>query len=228
LRVLEERVVVRLGSTRGRSIDVRIIASTNRDLEGEVALGRFRQDLYFRLNGLSLTIPPLRERRVEIPALAYRFLRIGCELIGRDDVPTLSPDALELLSGYAWPGNVRELRNAMERAAVLCAAEIVLPEHLPGAMRQRASLTPAVRPLAAGQQHPTPTGSPGVGLCGLPAEIRRLERERIVDALREAGGVQSEAARALGISRRTLISRIEQFGLPRPRKPSGASGAESK
>jgi transcriptional regulator with PAS, ATPase and Fis domain len=200
LRVLEEKVVVRVGSTRARQVDARIIAATNRNLEADVADGRFRRDLYYRLNGLSLSIPPLRERPLELEPLARRFLAGACRLMERRDAPMLSEEALACMRAYAWPGNVRELRQVMERAAVLCPSDRILPTHLP-------------RSLTKGADGPASSRSQA-----LPDEIRSLERTRIVEALERVGGVQSEAARALGISRRTLISRIEGFGLPRPRK----------
>ena len=119
LRVLETREVTRLGSVKPRRIDVRFIAATNRDLEAEVARGAFRRDLYFRLNGITLTIPPLRDRRSEIPYLAGIFIRRICRELGRPE-PQLPQPILQLLDQYAWPGNIRELKNMIERAVLLC------------------------------------------------------------------------------------------------------------
>ena len=118
LRVIETREVTRLGSVRPRRIDVRFIAATNRELEAEVGRGSFRQDLYFRLNGITLTIPPLRTRVVEIPHLAETFARQICRDLGRPP-PVLPPPVIELLEAYAWPGNIRELKNVVERAVLL-------------------------------------------------------------------------------------------------------------
>ena len=208
LRVLEERVVVRLGSTRPRPIDVRFVSATNRDVERESGDGRFRSDLYFRLAGIALTIPPLRERPAELEVLARGFVASACRELDRAAPLTISSRALELLRRHAWPGNVRELRNVIGRAAVLCAGNEILPEHLPPAF-ERPPTPP--RPEA-------PVAAPGGG-ADLQGEIRSLERARIIEALDSCAGNQSKAAERLGISRRTLVSRIAEFGLPRPRKP---------
>jgi DNA-binding NtrC family response regulator len=215
LRVIEEKMVVRLGSSHPTPIDVRFLAATNRDLEADHQSGRFRQDLYFRLNGISLRVPPLRERRAEIVPLALRFLDVACRLIERTPAPEFAPECLAALRAYAWPGNVRELRNVVERAAILSAGPAIrvedLPAHLARVGRPDATGAPPVEPV---ESDVTPD---------LATEIRSLERARIVEALERSGGVQTEAARALGISRRTLITRIEEYGLPRPRKRDGRS-----
>ncbi len=130
LRVLETREVTRLGSVKPRRIDVRFIAATNRDLEAEVERGTFRRDLYFRLNGITLTIPPLRERRTEIPYLAGIFIRRICRELGRPE-PQLPQPILHILEQYAWPGNIRELKNMIERAVLLCDGPAIGLDHLP-------------------------------------------------------------------------------------------------
>jgi two-component system response regulator AtoC len=214
LRVLEERVVVRLGSNRTRPIDVRLLAATNRDLEAASRAGQFRSDLYFRINSLSLTIPPLRARPSEIEPLARLFLAAACRLIERVEIPTLSSPALQLLSRYPWPGNVRELRNAMERAVVLCPLATILPEHLPPAIAQQVTHADAGTDAAAGSP-----ARPG----GLVGELQLMERTRILEALAATGGNQSEAARRLGIARGTLIARIVEYGIPRPRSHEAES-----
>jgi DNA-binding NtrC family response regulator len=217
LRVLEERVVTRLGSTRPRPIDVRFVAATNRDLEADSRAGRFRSDLYFRLAGITLQIPPLRERPAELALLVDGFVRAACRGLDREAPLAIAPEAMERLRRHGWPGNVRELRNVIERAVVLCTGETILPEHLPAALGQAASAAPAAStpPVATDVPPASPRG--GEDLQG---EIRALERARIVEALDKCGGNQSRAAEMLGISRRTLVSRLSEYRLPRPRKTS--------
>jgi two-component system response regulator AtoC len=230
LRVLEERVVTRLGSNHPRPIDVRILSATNRDPEAEIGTGRFRSDLYFRLNGLSLSIPPLRERQGEIENLARRFLASACRLIERADVPRISREVLHLWVGYGWPGNVRELRNVVERAAVLCPGDVILPEHLPPALikgaegRRPAAFSAGSSPTSVSDVTARRDGEAPRTTNDLPTEIRSMARARIVEALERCAGSQSQAARLLGISRGTLIARIEQYGLPRPRKRDDEPG----
>jgi two-component system response regulator AtoC len=221
LRVLEERMVTRVGGLRPKPIDVRFISATHRDLGAESSRGRFRQDLFFRLNGISLVIPPLRERPGEIEALARAFLAAG-RAPGAPE-PTLSPSAVAALKAHPWPGNVRELRNVMGRALVLSGGGTIEPEHLkldpprPGSAPPPAS-TPAPEPAAA----PAPASAPALagGTAGpLSAAIDALEKQRILDALEQCAGNQSRVAKMLGISRGTLLSRLDAFGIPRPRKP---------
>jgi len=227
LRVLESGEVLRLGSVRPKHVDVRFIAATNRDLRALIVEGRFRSDLYFRLNGISITVPPLRERRDDIVPLAEHFLRRLSERMGRK-APLLSPEAAIVLQRQAWPGNVRELRNAVERALVMCAGPVIEPEHL---MTPEEVLTPApgaTPPASRGASTP-PTARPettvgsaaasgdGEGSPGLKAQMEAFERQAILDALDKTAGNQSRAAKLLGITRRLLILRIEQYGIPRPR-----------
>ncbi len=131
LRVLEGQQVFRVGSLKPRSMDVRFVAATNRDLEAEVTRGAFRQDLFFRLNGISLVIPPLRERLSELPELAKGFIADACRKANRTDEPTISTEALALMNRYGWPGNIRELRNVVERAVLLCSSGPITLAHLP-------------------------------------------------------------------------------------------------
>ncbi len=201
LRVIEERKVTRVGGLKARAIDVRFVSATNRDLEAESALGTFRADLYYRLNGMTLSIPPLRERPSEIESLARLFLARAATELGRP-VPTLAADALAQLKRYIWPGNIRELRNMMERAALLCVGGVVTLAELP------------LEKLSAGFARPAPPAPPPAP--ELPAESD--ERARIMDALERCAGNQTHAARLLGISRGTLVSRLAEYKLPRPRK----------
>ncbi|AUX35994.1 uncharacterized protein SOCE836_081980 [Sorangium cellulosum] len=165
LRVLEDRKVLRIGGRTPRRIDLRFVAATNRDLEAEVARGAFRQDLYFRLNGISLVVPPLRERVAEIGPLADRFLEEACRQLEQRSAPRLSPEALAVLEAYAWPGNVRELRNVIERAAVLCAGDSVEPADLPphlasgGAGPRSGSAPPLSGPAPLSSAAPPSRGS---------------------------------------------------------------------
>src|SRR5215472_2413779 len=130
LRVLEDRSVRRVGSLQSRSVDVRVLAASNRDLASESERGAFRRDLFFRLNGISLLLPPLRERMDEIESLARTFLAQSSEAHGRQSPPELEAEALELLKQHSWPGNIRELRNVLERAVVLCPGDVVTAEHI--------------------------------------------------------------------------------------------------
>ena len=222
LRVIETREVLPVGGVKTRAIDVRFVSATNRDLEAEVLAGGFRRDLFFRLNGLSISIPPLRERVGEIPALADQFLEQACRESGRP-APRLAPVALELLLSYRWPGNIRELKNVIERAVVLCDGDLIDLGHLPvEKMRPAASLViaaPTPEPLLAADTSPSGTSS---GLPFLdPATLSaadQAERDRILGALKEHAGNQTAAARALGIPRRTFVARLTRYGIPRPRK----------
>jgi DNA-binding NtrC family response regulator len=207
LRVIEQREVLRVGALRPRKIDVRFIAATNRDLQAEVAAGRFRQDLYFRLDGITLTIPPLRERVDEIEGLAKAFAQQAAEAIGYAAPPAFSEHVLAVLRDYHWPGNIRELKNIIERAALLCEGGTITVDHLP-LDRMTKPLAPAA-PLVP--EHATRL-EPRVG------KRDENERAKIMAALKQCGGNQTEAAKILGVSRRTLVSRLGEYGIPRPRR----------
>jgi two-component system response regulator AtoC len=202
LRVVEARELTRVGGVRPRPIDVRFIAATNRDLEAEVARAAFRRDLYFRLNGMTLTIPPLRERAGDVAALARRFVRELCARERREPAPRIDDEAMALMVGHAWPGNVRELRNVIERALLLAPGRVITPEHLP--VERLAPLLAARESAAVAPVAPVAPGDAG--------------RERVLAALAACAGNQSRAARALGISRKTLLARLDAYGVPRPRK----------
>jgi two-component system, NtrC family, response regulator AtoC len=195
LRVIETREVARLGSVRPHRIDVRFIAATNRDLEAEVARGAFRADLYYRLNGITLTIPPLRSRLEEVRPLAETFLRQICRDLGRQ-APLLPPASVRHLEAYGWPGNIRELKNVIERAVLLCEGPVLEPQHMP-----------LERSLTESQK--LPNAATGAA---------RTERDRIVEALAACAGNQSRAAKMLGIPRRTFVTKLDAYRIPRPKK----------
>jgi two-component system response regulator AtoC len=193
LRVLQEGVIEPLGSNRRIAVDVRVIAATHCDLRQHVKEGKFREDLFYRLNVLEVRLPPLRERREDIPALAPAFLAQFARDLGRPPL-ALSADAVQVLQGYAWPGNVRELRNLMERAAVLGADGMV------GASLVR-SFLPAEAP-------PQPQDSPG-----LEPALDALERRLILDALVASSDNKHRAAELLGIGERTLWTKLKKHGI---------------
>jgi two-component system response regulator AtoC len=199
LRVLQDSVVERVGSNRRQRVDVRVISSTNRDLDAAVAADRFRQDLYYRLNVFHVAVPPLRERREDVMPLAAFFLERYAREFGRPSVH-LGPDAAPVLEGYAWPGNVRELQNVMERATVLSGRG--------GAVDAR----------LLSQLVPRPGADDGA-LAEAGADLRlgpavdALERRMILRALNAAGDNKAEAARTLGVSERTLWYKLKKHGL---------------
>jgi DNA-binding NtrC family response regulator len=274
LRVLEERQVLRVGALKARPIDVRFISATNRDLEAETSRGTFRQDLFFRLNGFSLVVPPLRDRNCEISALAHAFAARAARDTGLVAPPAITPEALCRLQRYSWPGNIRELRNVIERAVLLAGGEAIRPEHLPLEKMYATLVTPEPprsddakpalagpeltprptrpewmmtevptviglaprsRPATGGPAAPAPPVPPpgdgdlpsapeAVGAPLAPADPRLAddpEYRRIVEALGHCAGNQTHAARLLGISRRTLVYRLDEYGIARPRKNRG-------
>ncbi|MEZ6019039.1 MAG: sigma 54-interacting transcriptional regulator [Planctomycetota bacterium] len=186
LRVLEERQVAALGSTQAEPVDFRLISASHADLGARVGEGHFREDLFYRLAVVVLEVPPLRERPEDLLPLAELFVRQTSRTEKR-----LSPEAIDRLRAYPWPGNVRELRNAMARAAILSVGSVILPEHLPPALRE-ASLRPCEQPG--------------------PKDLATLEKCAILDALRRHAGNRTHAAQELGISRRTLLYRLKEYG----------------
>ena len=196
LRILESGEFRRLGSAKVRKTDVRLVSASSVDLERACARGEFRPDLYFRLNGLTLSIPPLRERKGEIEPLAHRFIEEFSASLGVAP-PALAPEALEALQDNPWIGNIRELRYVMERAVALCAEGVITRRHL----RSRGA---KLIPRSASPQEPS---------CPPPLMD---ERSRIAAALESCGGNHRKAALLLRMSRETLIARLEQYGLPQP------------
>ena len=197
LRVLERKVITRVGGTTEVATNARLIAATHRDLEAEVRAGRFRQDLMFRIGGFTLVVPPLRDRAAEIVPLAEHFARNAATEQGRP-APALADSARDALTGYAWPGNVRELRNAVERALVLCG-ETIEAGDLPEKLRDAAQ---RVRPVASA--------------ADMRGHLAEVERAAIVAALETESQNQTRAARRLGLSRRALIYKMEKYGLKPP------------
>jgi two-component system response regulator AtoC len=203
LRFLQEGEIRRVGDTRSQKVDVRVVAATARDLVADVASGRFREDLFYRLNVVPIRIPALRERPEDIPELADHFLRRTCERLGVTRISGFASDAMRALMAYGWPGNVRELENLIERAVVLSESSEVtreaLPEHI------------AEGPCGDGQRSV-------LNLVGLSVKrnTRTLERTLIARALEETGQNRTRAAKLLEISHRALLYKLKEYGLGRP------------
>ena len=201
LRFLEQGEVLPVGDTRPQRVDVRVVAATNADLEQRVADGKFREDLFYRLSVIRIHVPPLRERREEIPHLSTYFLREASERLGKPGV-RLSPETLDLFDAFGWPGNVRQLRNEVQRAVAMAAGEgLITPELLSPVFGAR----------------PRPARRAGRG-AARPARrwrrrSRKLEREMIESALERAAGNISETARILGLTRRGLYLKMERLGV---------------
>jgi len=207
LTVLQRREVQPLGAERPRPIDVRVIAATNRDIADDVGQGRFREDLYFRLNVVSLVIPPLRERLEDLPTLLGRFLRHFTEVHERPDIRRIDDGALERLHAYAWPGNVRELVNVIERAVLLCRGDEITVAELPPE-------------LGRGAAHALPAAAaPPPEWLELPLQearrrtVEEFERRYLEHHLREHRGVLAAVARSAGVNPRTLYEKMRRLGL---------------
>jgi DNA-binding NtrC family response regulator len=197
LRATETGRITPVGSDRDVVVDCRLIAASNRDLESDVTVGHFRQDLYYRLNVITLEIPPLRERPEDIPPLARLFLNKGTSESKR-----LSRAAIQALLAHPWPGNVRELANAMSHVRLLSQTDVILPEHLPPAVRRAVGKTLPETCLVANETR--------------PAESKTLEQqeiEAVAAALKQTGGNRTHAAQLLGITRRGLIYKLKRLGL---------------
>jgi DNA-binding NtrC family response regulator len=192
LRVIQEHEFERVGGSKSIKVDVRIVAATNSNLQEKVQRGEFREDLYYRLRVVEIPLPPLRERRGDIPPLIEHFVAQFNERFGRS-VVGVSPEATAQLTAYHWPGNVRELQHAIEHAFVVCRQAEIGVSHLPRELQDvPATLVPSLEGEAA----------------------------RIVDALEKAGGNKARAARRLGISRRTIYRKIEEYGIIPPPESS--------
>jgi two-component system response regulator PilR (NtrC family) len=200
LRVLQEKRVRPVGAAQEVPVDVRVLAATNRDVEAQVASGRFRQDLYYRLNVIRIELPPLRERKDDIPLLTERFVRRFAKEMGKD-VAGLTPDAMKAMQVYGFPGNVRELENVIERAVALAGSRAIGLGDLPAEISGQAA-----GPSGSILQLP-PEG------CELDAVLGEIERRFILEALERTGGVRKTAAKLLGITFRSLRYRLEKHGL---------------
>jgi len=205
LRVLQEREVRRVGSNESVRVDVRLLSASNRNLADEVAEERFREDLYYRVNVVTITLPPLRERRSDIPILANHTLARFTHLAeGR--VKELSREAMEVLLDYAWPGNIRQLESALERAILLCEGDKIFPRDLPEEVLKRQTTVKGDKARASDRFE-------------LPAEginFERFERDLIIQAMEKSDSVIAKAAKMLGMSYRTLQYRLDKFGLGKP------------
>jgi DNA-binding NtrC family response regulator len=195
LKVLEEQRFQRVGGDERVEVDVRVLCATNHDLVEMVKRGRFREDLYYRINVIHFEVPPLRARGEDIPELAEVFLARANRAEKRE--VSLSEEALEILKGHAWPGNVRELRHAIERAVLVCDGELILPKDLPPALARKAA-----SPASAGAER-------------LIDALERMERSMIVSALEKSGWVKARAARSLGLNERVLTYKMNSLGIER-------------
>ena len=212
LRVLQEREVLPVGAGRPLAVDVRIVTATNRELQEEIAQGRFREDLYYRLNVITLSLPPLRERGDDVPLLCDYFLSRFAEK-NRKNVKGFTPGAMDALIRYPWPGNVRELENTMERAVVLLVGEHISERELPDRVRchkggpahlEKAEGAPANGEARPGTGHPAETE---------PKTLEEMEREAILATLEKVEGNRSMAAKILGITRKTLYSKLLKYNI---------------
>jgi two-component system response regulator PilR (NtrC family) len=217
LRVMQEREFMRLGGVETLKVDVRVIAATNVDLRRAVEEGRFREDLYYRLNVIAIQLPPLRHRKEDIPALAQHFVDKYSQENGKA-VEAVTPEALQVLMDYDWPGNVRELENVIERGVVLSTGPYIGPELVPDQVR-----------TSPGFFHIPPVSVPPEGI-NLREVIAGFERRIIESTLEATGGVQKDAARLLGLKPTTLNEMIKRHGIPLPRdrerRPNPGARAE--
>jgi two-component system response regulator HydG len=196
LRVLQEREFERVGGTTTIKVDVRLVTSTNKDLKEEIKKGTFREDLYYRLHIIPLTVPPLRERLEDLPLLVEHFLR-KLAVRTRKQIERVTPEAMKRLAAYPWPGNIRELENVIEQTMVLCEADVVDAHDLPNFLGAEGG----------------PLLKPQLGAKPLPELLDDIERELITEAFRKSGGVKTETARMLGIKTSALYYKLEKYGL---------------
>jgi two-component system, NtrC family, response regulator AtoC len=203
LSVLENRRLTRVGSTKETAVDVRILCATHRDLVRDVEEGRFRRDLFYRISTFKLTIPPLRERPIEIGLLSELFSRSFAQGLGRTP-PAIDPALVELLLRHRWPGNVRELRNAIEHAVIMADGRTIRIEHLPAEISEETAREEGPPELRTGDGQPSEA---------LEAKLSAIERTAILEALLKENGNQTRAAKRLGITRRALIYKMGRLGI---------------
>jgi two-component system response regulator HydG len=196
LRVLQEKEIQRVGGEEVLRVDVRVMAATNRDLRAEIESGRFREDLYYRLNVVTLAVPALRERREDIPLLAQHFLDSFAEK-NRKHIKGFTPQAMDRLVRYHWPGNVRELMNAVERGVILCRGDYVSEMDFPLSV----------------SDIPPPEKESAREELSVDLPLEEVEKATILKTLESAGGNKSETARRLGITRRTLHKKLKKYGV---------------
>ncbi len=213
LRVLQEKEIERVGGTSIKKVDVRIVAATNRDLETEVAAGRFREDLFYRLNVIPMHLPALRDRGGDVLLLARHFLARFCE--DKDIEPLkIRDDAADMLLSYTWPGNVRELENFMERMCILCDETEIVPDDLPEKIWKDVGKEPKKKVVellqSAGFSWPTLADMKEQGADGLKDFLEKIEDRILLEALDKSGGVKNKAAEMLGVKRTTLIEKIKK------------------
>ena len=209
LRVLQEREIIPVGGIKPIKVDVRLIAATNADLEEDVEAGKFRADLFYRLNVIPIRIPPLRERKDDIPLLVEHFLNLYC---GRSDRPakSVSPEAFEVLMRYAWPGNVRELENVLERAVILQDGRVITPDDVPEKLRS------------------SMTQKRGAVVAASNLTLDELEKEYMLKVLDETGWHKKKAATILGINASTLYRKLQRYGYDRgAREPVGSANSNT-
>jgi len=197
LRVLQEREITRVGGTKPFKIDIRLVSATNKDLMEEVEAGNFRQDLFYRLHVVPIHLPPLRDRRSDVPLLAEHFLTKYCRENNKD-IKGFSPEVMDQMMAYGWPGNVRELENIVQRIVTFEESDIATTESLPTNFRQQV-------------EHHERLFREGVE--DLEVMVDEVERHHIVRMLRQTGGRRTETARRLGIDRRTLYGKIKKYGI---------------
>ncbi|MFW5499706.1 MULTISPECIES: sigma-54 interaction domain-containing protein [unclassified Maridesulfovibrio] len=216
LRVLQEKEIERVGGTSIKKVDVRIVAATNRDLEVEVAAGRFREDLFYRLNVIPMHLPPLRERGGDVLLLAQHFLGRFCEDKDMEQL-RIQSDAADMLVSYTWPGNVRELENFMERMCILCDEAEIVPDDLPEKIWKDVGKEPKKKVAElmqpVGFNWPTLSDMEEQGANGLKDFLEKVEDRLMIEALERAGGVKNKAAELLGVKRTTLIEKIKKRNL---------------